>query len=91
MVDPQRLGRGAGKAMGLHCLQQARHTGFLAIQFNFVVSTNTAAVGLWEQLGFSIVGRLPQVYRHAELGLVDAFVMHRFLDDVAVQGLPDSG
>jgi L-amino acid N-acyltransferase YncA len=90
MVDPQRLGRGAGKAMGLHCLQQARRTGFLAIQFNFVVSTNAAAVALWERLGFSIVGRLPAVYRHAELGLVDAYVMHRFLDDVEVPGSPDS-
>jgi L-amino acid N-acyltransferase YncA len=82
MVDPKCIGRGAGRTMGLHCLRQARRTGFLAIQFNFVVSTNTAAVALWQQLGFSIVGTLPKIYRHSELGLVDAYVMHRFLDDV---------
>jgi ribosomal protein S18 acetylase RimI-like enzyme len=82
MVDPAHAGRGVGKAMGRHCLRQARRTGFLAIQFNFVVSTNTGAVALWERLGFSIVGTLPKVYRHSELGLVDAYVMHRFLDDV---------
>jgi L-amino acid N-acyltransferase YncA len=82
MVDPQCIGRGAGKAMGLHCLREARRAGFLAIQFNFVVSTNTPAVALWQQLGFSIVGRLPEVFRHSGLGLVDAYVMHRFLDDI---------
>ena len=51
------------------------------MQFNFVVSTNAAAVALWRKLGFQIVGTLPKVYRHRDLGLVDAYVMHRFLDD----------
>lgn len=82
MVDPQFAGRGAGRAMGRHCLRQARQAGFLAMQFNFVVSTNISAVTLWQRLGFSIVGTLPAVFRHRELGLVDAYVMHRFLDDV---------
>jgi len=47
-----------------------------------VVSTNTGAVELWKRLGFRIVGTLPEVFRHRELGLVDAYVMHRFLDDI---------
>jgi ribosomal protein S18 acetylase RimI-like enzyme len=68
--------------MGLHCLREARRAGFRAMQFNFVVSTNTAAVELWKKLGFAIVGTLPQVFQHRERGLVDAYVMHRFLDDV---------
>lgn len=84
MVDPLHGGRGVGKALGLHCLQEARRAGFLAMQFNFVVSTNEAAVALWRKLGFSIVGTLPKVFRHRERGLVDAFVMHRFLDDIAL-------
>ena len=82
MVDPEYAGKGAGRAMGLHCLRQARRAGFLAMQFNFVVSTNTAAVELWKRLGFEIVGTLPKVFRHRELGDVDAFVMHRFLGDI---------
>ena len=49
------------------------------MQFNFVVSTNTPAVKLWQQLGFEIAGTLPRAFRHAELGLVDAYVMYRFL------------
>ena len=50
------------------------------MQFNFVVSTNTPAVKLWQQLGFEIIGTLPKAFQHAELGLVDAYVMYRFLE-----------
>jgi ribosomal protein S18 acetylase RimI-like enzyme len=82
MVDPASAGRGVGRTMGLHCLREARRAGFAAMQFNFVVSTNAGAVELWKKLGFEIVGRLPKVFRHAELGPVDAYVMHRFLDDI---------
>ncbi len=80
MVSPQAQGRGVGKALGLHCLAEARRAGFLAMQFNFVVSTNTTALALWQQLGFTVVGRLPQAFRHKTLGLVDACVMYRRLD-----------
>jgi ribosomal protein S18 acetylase RimI-like enzyme len=44
-----------------------------------VVSTNEAAISVWRKHGFRIVGTLPKAFRHATLGLVDAFVMHRFL------------
>jgi ribosomal protein S18 acetylase RimI-like enzyme len=82
MVAPGYSGKGAGKAMGLHCLSEARKAGYLAMQFNFVVSTNEAAVSLWKKLGFSIVGTLPKAFSHRDLGLVDAYVMYRFLDDI---------
>jgi ribosomal protein S18 acetylase RimI-like enzyme len=79
MVDPEARGRGVGRQMGLHCLEQARRDGFSAMQFNFVVSTNKAAVELWKSLGFEVVGTLPKAFRHAVLGPVDAYVMYRFL------------
>ena len=79
MVGEDGRGRGVGRAMCEHSLEEARRMGFLAMQFNMVVSANESAVALWKKLGFSIVGTLPQVYRHRELGLVDAYVMHRFL------------
>ena len=79
MVDTAAQGKGAGRLMGEHCLDEARRAGFEAMQFNFVVSTNTAAVELWKKLGFEIVGTLPRAFRHARLGHVDALVMHRFL------------
>lgn len=79
MVDPAAQGRGIGRALGAHCLDEARRQGYDAMQFNFVVSTNTAGVALWKKLGFAIVGTLPQAFEHATLGRVDAYVMHRFL------------
>jgi ribosomal protein S18 acetylase RimI-like enzyme len=82
MVAPAASGRGVGRELGEHCLREAKRAGFDAMQFNFVVSTNTAAVSLWQKLGFEIVGTLPRVFRHATLGLVDAYVMHRALDDI---------
>ena len=79
MVDPAAHGQGIGRAMGEHCLEEARRLGYQAMQFNFVVSTNTAGVALWTKLGFHIVGTLPKAFNHSQLGLVDAYVMHRFL------------
>jgi ribosomal protein S18 acetylase RimI-like enzyme len=77
MVAPEARGQGIGRAMGEHCLSEARRLGFLAIQFNFVVSTNESAVRLWQQLGFNIVGTLPGAFRHPEKGYIDVYVMHR--------------
>ena len=79
MVDPNAQGRGAGRALGEHCLDEARRQGYDAMQFNFVVSTNVAGVALWKKLGFKIVGTLPKAFEHATLGRVDAYVMHRSL------------
>jgi L-amino acid N-acyltransferase YncA len=77
MVHPNAQGRGIGRAMGEHCLDEARKAGYLAMQFNFVVSTNTAGVALWQKLGFEIVGTLPKAFNHQALGFVDAYVMYR--------------
>ena len=49
------------------------------MQFNLVVSTNEAAVHLWQKHDFSIVGVLPEAFRHRRLGFVDAYVMHKKL------------
>jgi len=82
MVAARVRGQGIGRLLGQHCLREASQAGYLAMQFNLVVSTNTVAVGLWRSLGFAIVGTLPKVFRHKTLGLVDAHVMHRFLEDL---------
>ena len=65
--------------MCAHSLDQASARGFSAMQFNFVIATNERAVRLWQDLGFAIVGRLPDAFRHPRLGLVDAYVMMRSL------------
>jgi ribosomal protein S18 acetylase RimI-like enzyme len=79
MVHPRTQRRGIGRALAEHCLAEARAAGFLAMQFNFVVSTNTRAVALWRALGFEIVGTLPKAFNHQTLGFVDAYVMYRVL------------
>ncbi len=79
MVAAAFRGRGVASAMCGHSLETARRLGFRAVQFNFVVATNAAAVRVWERHGFAAVGRLPGAFRHAELGYVDALVMFREL------------
>ena len=79
MVAPDSRGQGIGRAMGEHCLSEARRLGFRAMQFNFVVSTNTSAIHLWERLGFRIVGTLPGAFQHPQKGYVDVYVMYRSL------------
>ena len=75
IVSTAARGRGLGRRLGEHSLQEARRLGFRGMQFNFVVSGNLAAVRLWQSLGFDIVGKLPGVFRHPTDGFVDACVM----------------
>ncbi|MGB3405586.1 MAG: GNAT family N-acetyltransferase [Microcoleaceae cyanobacterium] len=80
MVLSTARGRGIGRTLGKHAIQQAKLQGFKAMQFNFVVSTNQQAVKLWKSLGFAIVGTLPKAFNHQQLGLVDVYVMYQWLD-----------
>ncbi|WP_109124888.1 GNAT family N-acetyltransferase [Dyella sp. C11] len=79
MVSPASRGQGVAAAMCEHSMAQARDAGFTAMQFNFVVSTNTTAVRLWQRHGFRIVGQVPGAFRHAAQGPTDVYVMHRHL------------
>jgi len=79
IVAKHARGQGIGRAMGEHCLDEARRVGFRAMQFNFVVSTNESAVKLWQDLGMKIVATLPGAFRHPEKGSVDVYVMFRSL------------
>jgi RimJ/RimL family protein N-acetyltransferase len=70
-------GQGVASALCVHSQAEALARGFLAMQFNFVVSTNERAVRLWRRLGFEVVGTLPGAFRHQSLGFVDALVMFK--------------
>lgn len=89
MVSPFAQGAGVGHRLGEHSISEARRLGYLAMQFNYVVSTNDAAIHLWKRLGFSIVGTLPKAYLHRRLGYVDAYVMYQLLEDPARWPLPN--
>jgi L-amino acid N-acyltransferase YncA len=70
---------GIGSRLCQHSLQAARRLGFRAMQFNLVVSTNTAGIRCWQRNGFQVVGTLPGAFRHRQLGYVDALVMFQGL------------
>jgi GNAT superfamily N-acetyltransferase len=79
MVDPAHQGRGVGRALGDYVVTWARGAGYLSMQFNAVVETNTAAVALWTSLGFEILGTVPEAFNHPTHGLVGLHVMFQRL------------
>lgn len=79
MTSAVATGKGVARRLALHSIEHARARGYRAMQFNFVVSTNERAVGLWQRLGFAVVGRLPGAFLHPSAGYVDALVMYQQL------------
>jgi ribosomal protein S18 acetylase RimI-like enzyme len=79
MTSSKAQGRGIARMMLEHSMGRAKERGFLAMQFNFVVSTNERAIKTWEAYGFSKLGRIPLAFKHPTQGFVDAFVMHKQL------------
>ena len=79
MTHPEARGRGVGDALCTHSLVTARDRGYTAMQFNFVVASNAGAIRLWQRHGFEVLGRIPNAFRHRELGPTDVLIMHRTL------------
>jgi L-amino acid N-acyltransferase YncA len=79
MVDPVHRGKGVGRSLGDYVLERARAEGYASMQFNAVVETNTAAVRLWKELGFEVIGTVPEAFEHRLHGRVGLHVMHRHL------------
>lgn len=79
IVGEAYRGQHIGERMCKHSLKEAKKMGYHSMQFNMVVSTNHKAVALWMKMGFEVVGTVPEAFNHREKGLVDAYIMHRFL------------
>jgi ribosomal protein S18 acetylase RimI-like enzyme len=79
VVSTAARNRGVAAKLCEHSQEEAKRRGFLAMQFNIVVATNEGAVRLWQRLGFDIVGRVPEGFRHRERGFVDILVMWKKL------------
>ncbi len=58
-VEKNMRGHHIGEALVSHCMTKARELGFKILQFNAVVSTNSAALSLYEKLGFTRLGVIP--------------------------------
>ena len=52
-----------GEMLVRDCLERARSLGFRILQFNAVVRSNTAALSLYEKLGFIRLGVIPGGFR----------------------------
>ena len=79
MVSPDAAGKGIGRQMAEFSLAEARKLGFTAMQFNFVVKSNIIAVKLWQNIGFEIIGEIPDAFEHSKNGLTNAYIMYRKL------------
>jgi ribosomal protein S18 acetylase RimI-like enzyme len=79
MVSEVAAGKGIGKKMGQFSLAEAKRLGYMAMQFNIVIKSNTRAVNLWQNLGFKIIGEIPDAFNHTENGMTNAYVMYRKL------------
>ena len=75
MVSEAARGRGVGRAMVSHSQAQASMAGYRGIQFNAVAASNTYAVTLYLELGFSVIGTVPGGFAHPEQGFVDLLIM----------------
>ncbi len=53
-------GKRIGEILVLHCLEKAKEIGFKILQFNAVVSSNSAALRLYKKLGFVQLGVIPE-------------------------------
>jgi L-amino acid N-acyltransferase YncA len=80
VVAAEASGRGVATAMCQDSIERARERGYRGMQFNFVVSTNTRAIGLWHSFCFREIGRVPGGFQHPTRGFVDALILYRELD-----------
>jgi L-amino acid N-acyltransferase YncA len=79
MVDRAFRGEGVGRLLAEDALAWARSAGYRSMQFNAVVETNRGAVRLWQELGFEIIGTVPEAFDSRRYGLVGLHVMYRRL------------
>jgi ribosomal protein S18 acetylase RimI-like enzyme len=79
MTLPSAFGKGIGRTMGEFSLKEARKLGYRAMQFNIVVKHNERAIRLWQNLGFKIIGEIPEAFYYRKERYVDACIMWRSL------------
>jgi len=84
-VKKAARGQGVGRMLLEKALEVAQAMGFRGVQFNAVVATNLAAIRLYEQYDFAIIGVVPEGFRLGGAGsdaparYVDRYIMYREL------------
>lgn len=62
-VKRTKKNMGFGEALVRHSLAKAKELGFSIMQFNAVVATNEYALHLYEKIGFTKLGTIPNGFR----------------------------
>ncbi|TQS46870.1 GNAT family N-acetyltransferase [Cryptosporangium phraense] len=75
MVASEARGCGVGTALCRFALDWARSQNYAGMQFNAVVETNLAAVGLYHRHGFGILVTVPRAFAHPTRGRVGLHLM----------------
>lgn len=81
MVREDCRGKGLGTLLIKASLLLAKELGFQAMQFNMVLSQNVGAVKLYQKLGFSIAGTLPEAVRNPDGTYQTGYIMYRKLEN----------
>ncbi len=62
-VGKEMRGKHVGEKLVRDCMTEAKKAGFRILQFNAVVEQNVPARRLYEKLGFTQLGRIPDGFR----------------------------
>lgn len=73
-------GKKIGEALVRHSMSKAKELGFRILQFNAVVSSNQAALHLYEKLGFTKLGVIPGGFQKDD-GTYEDIIPHYYLLD----------
>jgi ribosomal protein S18 acetylase RimI-like enzyme len=79
MTKMGSTGKGIARSMCVFSLEYAKLKGFRSMQYNFVIKSNERAVRLWQDMGFQIIGELPEAFSHPTQGFTNVYVMYRHL------------
>jgi len=75
-VASHARGRGVGRALVSDSLAALAPCGFRGLQFNAVVASNAGAIALYESLGFTRIGTVPEGFRNLDGAYEDIHVYY---------------
>jgi L-amino acid N-acyltransferase YncA len=79
-ISKKFRGRQFGKVLVEQSLKEAKHLGFRGMQFNAVVVGNKAAMHIYRQLGFEIIGTIKGGFRLKSGEYSDMHIMYKTLE-----------
>jgi len=79
MIKESHRSKGIGTKLLEASLALAKEQGFLAMQFNMVLSDNTGALKLYKKMGFETIGTIPDAIRNSDGTYQDGYILYKRL------------